>query len=83
MNEDQTLTLSLSSLLHPLVFSCFSPMRKRGGGSRDEGIRFCGGRDGKGHGRRTALGTVAKLQYLAVIVHLFFSSINLPTLVVS
>jgi len=76
MNEDQSLTLSLSTLLHPSVFSCFSPMRKTGGGSRDEGIRFCGGRDGKGHGRRTALGTVV------VIVRLF-SSINLPTLVVS
>ena len=40
INEDQSLTLSLSTLLHPSVFSCFSPMRKTGGGSRDEGIRF-------------------------------------------
>ena len=32
MNEDQALTLSLS-LLHPPVFSCFSPMCERDGGS--------------------------------------------------
>ena len=37
MNEDQALTLTLSTLLHPSVFSCFSPMRERGGGSIDEG----------------------------------------------
>jgi hypothetical protein len=36
-NNNQALTLSLSSLLNPSVFSCFSPMCERGGGSIDEG----------------------------------------------
>jgi hypothetical protein len=44
MNEDQDLTLSLSSLLHPPIFSCFSLVRERFGGSIDNGTRFWGRR---------------------------------------
>ena len=48
-NGNQALTLSLPSLLHPPVFSCFSHMRERGGSSRD--TRELGFGEGRGHGK--------------------------------